>query len=59
MKYILVTGAYGGMGRAAAKALADKGFCIFALDKKIGVAEEHIIPLEADITDEERCGFAR
>lgn len=53
MKYILVTGAYGGMGRAAAKALADKGFCIFALDKKIGVAEEHIIPLEADITDEE------
>ena len=50
MKYILVTGAYGGMGWAAVKALADKGFCIFALDKKIGVAEEHVIPLEADIS---------
>lgn len=50
--YILITGAYGGMGRASAKALIDRGFCVFALDKSVGDAEEDIIPIEADITDE-------
>ncbi len=49
---ILITGAYGGMGKATAKALKDKGFRIFALDKNVGVEEEDIIPIEADITDE-------
>lgn len=53
MKYILVTGAFGGMGRAMTKALTEKGFCIFALDKKVGKAEENIIPIEADISSEE------
>lgn len=49
---ILITGAYGGMGRATAKALSERGFRVFALDKTVGEAEEDIIPIEADITDE-------
>ena len=57
-KYILVTGAYGGMGRATVKILAERGFTVFALDKKVGAAEENIIPLETDITNEESVGCA-
>ena len=53
MKYILVTGAFGGMGRAMTKTLSEKGFCIFALDKKVGKAKENIIPIEADVSSEE------
>ncbi len=49
---ILITGAYGGMGKATAKSLSDRGFRVFALDKKIGDGEENILPVEADITDE-------
>ncbi len=52
-QYILITGAYGGMGRAAAQSLSDRGFRIFALDRKTGEAGENIIPIEADITSEE------
>ena len=51
-KYILITGAYGGMGKATAKALKDRGFRILALDKSVGTEEDDIIPIEADITDE-------
>ncbi len=51
MQYVLVTGAYGGMGRATVKALKDKGFGVFALDKNIEDAQENIIPVKADITD--------
>ena len=50
---IIVTGAYGGMGKATAKLLRDKGFRVFALDKSVGEAEENIVPIEADITDEQ------
>ncbi len=59
MKYILVTGAYGGMGRKTTEILVQKGFCVFALDRKTNAPEENIIPLEADITNEEslRCAF--
>ena len=53
MKYIIVTGAYGGMGRAAAKELATRGYRVFALDKKVMPAEEGIVPIEADVTLEE------
>ncbi len=49
---ILITGAYGGMGRATAKALKESGFRVFALDKTVGAGEENILPIEADITDE-------
>ena len=50
---ILITGAYGGMGRATAKTLRDRGFRVFALDRKVGDVEEGILPIEADITSEE------
>ena len=49
---ILVTGAYGGMGKATAKALKARGFRVFALDRTVGDEEENIVPIEADLTDE-------
>lgn len=49
---IIVTGAYGGMGKATAELLKNNGFRVFALDKTVGEAEENIIPIQADITDE-------
>lgn len=52
-KYALITGAYGGMGYAAAKALAGAGFTVFALDKKVGEQEENILPIQADVTSVE------
>ncbi len=53
MKYVLITGAYGGMGYATVKELTGKGFVVFALDKKVGQAEENVVPVEADVTDAE------
>ena len=50
--YILITGAYGGMGKATVNALKDLGFRVFALDKTVYEQEENIIPIQADITDE-------
>lgn len=58
MQYILVTGAYGGMGKATVKKLCEQGFTVFALDKKIGEAEKNVIPIEADITDEKSIKHA-
>lgn len=55
---ILVTGAYGGMGKATIEALKAEGFRVFAIDKSIGEAEENIIPIEADITDEMSVNLA-
>ncbi|NLO48080.1 MAG: SDR family NAD(P)-dependent oxidoreductase [Clostridiales bacterium] len=51
MKHILVTGAYGGMGRATVDSLKTQGFCVIALDKITGSAAENVISLQADITD--------
>lgn len=53
MKYVLVTGAYGGMGKATIKLLKEKGYFIFALDKKVEEKEDNIMPIECDITNEE------
>ena len=53
MKYIIVTGAYGGMGRKTVELLKKQGFCVIALDKTAGAAEENVIPLQVDITDAE------
>lgn len=58
MKYILVTGAYGGIGSAVAKMLSERGFCVFSLDKRAGAAEKNIIPIAADITSEESISAA-
>ncbi len=54
MKYVLVTGANGGMGRAAVRTLTAMGFGVFALDQRweAGATDENVIPLQVDITDE-------
>ncbi len=52
MKYVLVTGACGGMGRAVVKALSDNGYFVIALDKNICEASDNVMPIQADITDD-------
>lgn len=52
MQYVLVTGAYGGMGKATVQALKNKGYFVFAIDKTVGEAEENVLPIQADLTDE-------
>ncbi len=52
MEYVLVTGAYGGMGRETVKLLREQGYGVFALDRNVGEAEESLFPLKADLTDE-------
>ena len=58
MKNVLITGAYGGMGRAAVRALRDSGVRVFALDRKVEEAEENVIPIEADVTSEQSINEA-
>ena len=53
MQYVLVTGAYGGMGRKTVEKLVKDGFFVFALDKIVGEDEERVCPLQADVTSEE------
>jgi NAD(P)-dependent dehydrogenase (short-subunit alcohol dehydrogenase family) len=52
MKDILVTGAGGGMGRAAVKLLTARGYRVFALDRADCPGDENVVPLRADVTDE-------
>ena len=51
MKYVLVTGAYGGMGYETVKILASKGYTVLALDKCVKEKEDGVIPIEADVTN--------
>ena len=51
MKYVIITGAYGGMGYAALTALKNKGYFIFAIDRRVGEVCENVMPIEADLTD--------
>ena len=53
MKSVLITGACGGMGKAAVRLFQKRGYLVFALDRISGTAEENIIPIEADVTSEE------
>lgn len=52
-KSVLITGACGGMGNKTAKLLAEKGYTVFGLDKNLCESSENIIPIQADITNEE------
>ena len=51
MKYVLVTGAYGGMGISTVKEFANKGFTVLALGKNIKEDIPNVVPIQADITD--------
>lgn len=58
MKYVIVSGAYGGMGYKTVQALVKKGFGVFALDKKVKPAEENVFPIETDVSDEQSVKLA-
>ena len=58
MKYVIVTGAYGGMGYAAVRAFRDKGYYVFALDRHVKEAEDGVIPIEVDLTDADAIAAA-
>ena len=51
MRTIIVTGAYGGMGRKTVDLLKKQGFRVIALDMTVGPAEENVFPVQVDITD--------
>ncbi|MBR2650259.1 MAG: SDR family NAD(P)-dependent oxidoreductase [Clostridia bacterium] len=53
MKSVLVTGACGGMGRAAVKLLSERGMRVFALDIRACEPSENVVSVPADITREE------
>ena len=58
MKYVVVTGARGGMGKAVVDALK-KEYFVFALDLSPAVEnEETVLHLQADITDEQSVAAA-
>ena len=50
-KHVLITGAYGGMGKAAVKAFLDAGFHVFALDKFVEDPQQNVTPVKVDITN--------
>ncbi len=58
MKYALITGAYGGMGRAAVNALKDAGYFIFALDRRVEQPTENVLPIVYDATNGESVATA-
>lgn len=58
MKYVLVTGAAGGMGRPTVALLLQQGYTVFALDKNVGESAERLHWLQADITDENSVAAA-
>ena len=58
MKQILVTGAAGGMGQATVDLLAKSGYRVFAIDKTPIEAKENIVPIVADLTQEESVRVA-
>lgn len=50
MKYVLVTGAFGGMGKAVVNLLVKKGFKVIAIDKNVEPSTENIISIKTDLT---------
>ena len=58
MGAILITGAFGGMGKATAEKLKNEGNTVFALDLRVEDTEEGIVPIQADITSEESLNAA-
>lgn len=53
-KYILVTGAYGGLGKAVVNRLIDNGYKVFAVDINIKESNlnQKMIPIKVDVTND-------
>ena len=58
MKYVIVTGAYGGMGYAAVRAFKNDGYFVFALDRQVKEAEDGVMPIQVDLTSIEQIKTA-
>lgn len=58
MKYIIITGAYGGMGKSTIELFSNNGYFVFALDKNIGESKTNILPIAVDITNIESVNNA-
>ena len=53
MKTVLITGAGGGMGKAAVDLFVQSRYRVLAADIKPGEGRENVIPLQMDVRDEE------
>lgn len=58
IKYVLVTGAAGGLGEAAARELASRGYHVLAADIKPAESAENITPVVMDVMSEESVAEA-
>ena len=52
-KFVLVTGAFGGMGEKVVNRLVEDGYLVIALDKNVKENTENVYPIQVDITDEQ------
>ncbi len=52
MKYVLISGASGGMGKQTVSYLLKQGYYVFALDNKEIEKQENVCPILVDVTDE-------
>ena len=53
MEYVVITGAYGGMGKKVVETVKNAGYTVFALDKVVEDATDGVIPIQVDLTNEE------
>ena len=58
VKYVLISGANGGMGRETISYLVNQGYCVLALDNKEMEKQENVYPILADVTNEESINNA-
>ena len=58
MKHVVVTGAYGGMGKAVVDKLVSNGFSVFALDINAKDERPNVHPIQVDLTDSDSVNNA-